>query len=168
MKIRSAACITLLAVNFAAPALMAQSQPLEPAPCITLRVPPINPLDVSTAPPPPAPTKILLHRISSSGVNVSKTPFLLLSAGVYGAATADMYQTMQVRHFYWWHETDPFARPLVHLPTPAYYATGLALATGLNWFSWKMAHSRRFHKLAPIPQLAAIAGNLRGLDTNIH
>ena len=79
-----------------------------------------------------------------------------------------MYQTTQVRNLYWWHETDPLARPFVHLPTPAYYATGLALATGVNWLSWKMAHSRRFHRLAPLPQLAAIAGNLYGLDTNIH
>jgi hypothetical protein len=28
--------------------------------------------------------------------------------------------------------SDPLARPLVKLPTPAYYASGFALATGLN------------------------------------
>jgi hypothetical protein len=42
------------------------------------------------------------------------------------------------------------------------------MATGLNWLSWKMAHSHRWHKLAPIPQLLAVGGNLNGFRSNVH
>jgi hypothetical protein len=77
-----------------------------------------------------------------------------------------MHQTLAVRNLSWWYETDPLARPFVHLPAPAYYATGLALATGINWLSWRMAHSRRWYKLAPIPQLLTIGGNLYGYHSN--
>jgi hypothetical protein len=96
----------------------------------------------------------------------SRFRFVVLSTAVYGAALADMHQTLAVRNLYWWYETDPLARPFVHLSTPAYYATGLAMATGINWLSWKMAHSRRWHKLAPIPQLLTIGGNLYGYHSN--
>jgi hypothetical protein len=92
--------------------------------------------------------------------------FVVLSTAVYGAALADMHQTLQVRNLYWWYETDPLARPFAHLPAPAYYATGFAMATGVNWLSWKMAHSRRWHKFAPIPQLLTIGGNLYGYHSN--
>ncbi|MFI5106359.1 MAG: hypothetical protein ACHP79_15660, partial [Terriglobales bacterium] len=91
---------------------------------------------------------------------------LILSAGVYGASFADMRETLKQRKFPWWYEADPLARPLVRLPTPAYYATGFALATGLNWISWKMGHSRRWHRLAAVPQLLAIGGNSYGFTTN--
>jgi hypothetical protein len=103
-----------------------------------------------------------------SPVRFSKARFVLLSASVYGAALADMHQTMEVRNLPWWYETDPLARPFGHLPTPAYYATGLAMATGINWLSWKMAHSRRWHKLSPLPQLLSISGNGYGLHSNLH
>jgi hypothetical protein len=96
----------------------------------------------------------------------SKKRFLLLSAAVYGAALADMHRTLEVRKNSWWYETDPLAKPFVRLPTPAYYVTGLAMATGLNWLSWKMAHSGRWHRLAPIPQLLSIGGNLYGFQFN--
>jgi hypothetical protein len=96
----------------------------------------------------------------------SNKQFLVLSVAVYGAALADMHQTLEERKNSWWYETDPLARPLVRLPAPAYYATGLAMATGLNWLSWRMGHSRRFRKLAPVPQLLAIAGNIYGFRTN--
>jgi len=105
---------------------------------------------------------------ASKPVRFHKTQFLALSAGVYGAAFADMHQTMYVRRFSWWTETDPLARPLVRLPAPAYYATGFALATGLNWLSWKMGHSRRWHRLAPIPQVLSIAGNTFGYRSNCY
>jgi hypothetical protein len=95
-----------------------------------------------------------------------KKQFLVISAAVYAASFADMHQTMQERHYSWWVETDPLARPMVKLPAPAYYATGFVLATGLNWLSWKMGHSRRWHKLVPIPQLLAIAGNTYGFKSN--
>ena len=91
---------------------------------------------------------------------------MLLSAAVYGAAWADMHRTSEVRKNSWWYETDPLAKPFAKLPTPAYYVTGLAMATGVNWLSWKMAHSRRWHKLAPIPQLLVIGGNLYGFQSN--
>jgi hypothetical protein len=95
-----------------------------------------------------------------------KKQFLILSAAVYAAGIADMHQTLHVRHYSWWSETDPLARPIVKLPAPAYYVTGLALATGLNWLSWKMGHSRKWHRLAPLPQLLAIAGNTWGFKSN--
>src|SRR5262245_33346615 len=82
-----------------------------------------------------------------------KKQFVVLSVCVYVASLADMHQTMRVRKYGWWQEKDPVARPLVRLPAPAYYAAGLALATGVNWMSWKMGHSRRWHRLAFMPQL---------------
>jgi hypothetical protein len=98
----------------------------------------------------------------------SNARFALLSFSVYGAALADMHQTLEVRNSYWWYETDPLARPFARLPAPAYYATGLAMATGVNWLSWKMAHSRRWHKLSPLPQLLSISGNLYGFHSNLY
>jgi hypothetical protein len=99
-------------------------------------------------------------------LRISKTEFILLSAGVYAASLADMHQTLKFRNKPWWYEKDPLAKPFVRLPTPAYYASGLAMATGLNFLSWKMAHSKRWHKLAPVPQLLAISGNLYGFHSN--
>lgn len=95
-----------------------------------------------------------------------KMRFLILSVGVYGASFADMHETLKQRKYPWWYEADPLARPLVKLPAPAYYATGFALATGVNWVSWKIGHSRRWHKLTAIPQLLAIGGNTYGFATN--
>lgn len=95
-----------------------------------------------------------------------KKQFLILSAAVYGASLADMHQTLKARKYSWWYETDPLAKPFVKLPAPAYYAAGLAMATGLNWISWKMGHSRRWRRLAPIPQLIAIGGNTYGYKSN--
>jgi hypothetical protein len=99
-------------------------------------------------------------------VRFPKARFIVLSACVYGAALADMHQTLEVRKNSWWYETDPLARPFARLPAPAYYATGLAMATGINWLSWKMGRSRHWRKLSPIPQLLIIAGNLYGFHTN--
>jgi hypothetical protein len=99
-------------------------------------------------------------------VRFSRKQFVVLSAAVYGAALADMHQTLEARKNLWWYEADPVARPFAKLPAPAYYATGLAMATGLNWLSWRMGHSRRWRKLSPIPQLLAIGGNMYGFKTN--
>jgi hypothetical protein len=101
-----------------------------------------------------------------SAVRFHKKQFLILSAAVYGASLADMHATLQERKHSWWYETDPLARPFVKLPAPAYYATGLAMATGLNWISWKMGHSRKWRRLAAIPQLLAVGGNTYGFKSN--
>lgn len=79
-----------------------------------------------------------------------------------------MHQTLAVRNVSTWRETDPFAKPFVRLPSPASYTMGLALATGVNWVSWKMAHSRRWHKFAPIPQMLSISGSLYGFRSNLN
>jgi len=101
-----------------------------------------------------------------SAARFSRKQFLILGAAVYRAGLADMHQTVKERKYDWWYESDPLAEPLVKLPTSAYYATELALATSLNWNSWKMGHSRRWHKLAAVPQLLAIGGNTYGYATN--
>ena len=95
-----------------------------------------------------------------------KKRFLVLSAAVYAASVADMHETIRVRNESWWYERDPLARPIVRLPAPAYYAAGLALATGVNWLSWKMGHSRRWQKMAFLPQLFSTAGNAYGFKSN--
>lgn len=96
-----------------------------------------------------------------------KRLFLILSGAVYAASFADMHQTVKQRKYDWWYESDPLARPFVRLPAPAYYATGLAMATGINWLSWKMGHSRRWHRLAYVPQLLSIGGNTYGYKSNL-
>jgi hypothetical protein len=106
--------------------------------------------------------------MTKSVVRFRRKQFVVLSVAVYGASLADMHQTLEVRKSAWWYETDPLARPFVKLPAPAYYASGLAMATGINWLSWKMGHSRKWHKWAPIPQLLAIAGNAYGFKSNRH
>jgi hypothetical protein len=112
------------------------------------------------------PVKDFFEPKSGSAGRFSRKQFFVLSAAVYGASLADMHQTLEARKNLWWYETDPLARPFVKLPATAYYATGLAMATGLNWISWRMGHSRRWRKLSPIPQLLAITGNIYGFRTN--
>ena len=75
--------------------------------------------------------------------------FLLMGAGVYTAAGLDMQKSQSMTpHF---HEDDPFARPFLRLPAPAYYASGALLATGVNWLGWKMSRSERWHKIWWLP-----------------
>ena len=126
--------------------------------------------DGDASPVAPAPLRKIEGLKSSElkPVRYHKIQFIALSAGVYTAALLDMHQTMHVRHYSWWSETDPLARPFVRLPSPAYYATGLVLATGVNWLGWKMNHSRRWHKLAAIPQLLSIGGNTYGYRSNCY
>lgn len=86
--------------------------------------------------------------------------FIVTSAAVYGVAVLDIHETISLRPNFVEH--DPLARPFVHLPIPAYYATGVALATGVNWLGWKMARSSRWHSVWWLPQIGAISGNLYG------
>lgn len=83
--------------------------------------------------------------------------FFLMSATVYGVAFLDMEETNSLRPYLIEH--DPLARPFTSLPTPAYFACGAALTTGVNLLAWKMMHSRRWHGLWLLPQYATIVGN---------
>jgi hypothetical protein len=166
VNVRFIPSLAILAAMLAAPAVMAQSDPPDLKPIVRA-------LPLESMPPPPNPAAPAhpiepdpLPQKSKSPVNFSKTRFILLSSAVYAASIADMHQTLEVRKNPWWYETDPLAKPFARLPAPAYYAAGLAVSTGLNWLSWKMAHSRRWHKLAPVPQLLSIGGNLYGFHSN--
>lgn len=166
MNCRSIRTMAFLGVLSAAPAVLAQTESPEAKPKLSVLLIDLNPSESSSATlvrpferAPIKPGRAVLSR-------ASKKRFLLLSAAVYGAALADMHRTLEVRKNSWWYETDPLAKPFVRLPTPAYYVTGLAMATGLNWLSWKMAHSKRWHRLASIPQLLSIGGNLYGFQSN--
>jgi hypothetical protein len=156
----------LPAALFATPSAFAQTEPPPAAPNLSTRLPEPHsahsnstPLVRSPVRPPIQPAHLVLSQ------RVEKK-FILLSAGVYGAAILDMHQTLAVRSSHWWYETDPLAKPFVRLPASAYYATGLALTTGVNWLSWKMSRSRPWHELAPIPQVLSIIGNLYGFHSN--
>jgi len=82
---------------------------------------------------------------------------LLLGAAVYTGALLDMHETYkQLPNF---HEDDPLARPLLKLPAPLFYGTGVGLATGINLLGWKMEASPRWHKLWWIAQTTTIAGH---------
>lgn len=166
MDFRLLVGIIILGGIFASPRVLAQTEPEEPEQCLSF--PNLETISSSSTRTLPAhSTAITLFRSKpKSPVRIPKTRWMILGAGVYAAALADMHQTLEFRNSNWWYETDLLAKPFIHLPAPAYYATGLAMATGLNWLSWRMAHSRRWSKLSPIPQLLSIAGNLYGFHTN--
>lgn len=117
-----------------------------------------NPAVESTKPPKP-PSKL----------KVPKAGFLLLSGLTYSAAGMDMHDTTDsinlCRKYYCVGdaEGDPIARPFTHMPTPAYYAAGYALATGVNWLGWKMGRSPRWHKVWWLPQVISISLNTEGI-----
>jgi hypothetical protein len=170
MNSRSLRILTFLAALpaalFAASYAFPQTQPFPAKPTPSTLLPAPHPADSNSTPPACFPARPPIQARRTFLPHLSEKKFIFLSAGVYTAAILDMHQTLAVRSSPWWYETDPLAKPFVHLPAPAYYATGLALATGVNWLSWKMSHSRRWHKLAPIPQVLSITGNLYGYHTN--
>jgi hypothetical protein len=157
---------TIPAVFLIAPVCKAQTIPTAPDAGGALIVTKDDKVNIGVIAPEPFRNKGLLHGNQIRAGHFNKKPFLVLSASVYAAGLADMHQTLYARRYSWWYEKDPLAKSMVRLPAPAYYATGLALATGLNWLSWKMGHSRKWHRFAPIPQLLAIAGNTYGLKSN--
>ena len=105
------------------------------------------------------------------------------SLAVYTAASLDMHATEEVvqrgialRKLHpgpaWaWltddysFESNPLARPFLKLPAPAYYACGIALATGVNWAALRMSRSKRFRKVWWVPQALSVAGILHGYST---
>jgi hypothetical protein len=166
MKYRSFIGAAILAASFSVPQSKAQGYWVETAARAAAFEPKAKAPESKTESPAPNPIRKSADAKTLSAVRFHKTQFLILGAAVYGASLADMHQTLAERRYPWWYERDPLAKPFVTLPTPAYYATGLAMATGLNWISWKMGHSRKWHRLAPIPQVLAIAGNTYGYKSN--
>lgn len=97
----------------------------------------------------------------------SRRRYLFLSLGVYAAAFMDMGESISLRP--WFKEQDPLAKPFATMPTPAYYITGAAFATGINWVGLKMARSERWHRVWWLPQVCSIAGNAFGFGyTKLH
>jgi hypothetical protein len=168
MNGRFARNLVVLMALVVGPAAMAQANIPDPALKISQLPLPTNRLDSTPVSMSSSPIANPLRPAPKPPPHFSRTRFALLSASVYVAAFADMHQTLQERKCSCWREADPLARPFIQLPAPAYYATGLVMATGLNWLGWKMAHSRRWHKPAPIPQLLAVGGNLNGFRSNVH
>jgi hypothetical protein len=164
MRVRRILVVMIFEVIFASAPVMAQADPPDSNP--TLSGPLLGIARRGSHTPTERPAKANPLAQKPNPQHFSKAGFVFLSTVVYGAAIIDMQRTLEVKRLPWWHETDPLAKPLVRLPAPAYYATGLALATSVNWFSWRMAHSRRWRKLSVIPQLIAISGNLYGYSTN--
>lgn len=156
----------MFAATMLAPAGMAQTTAPDSVPNFSVATRLWRASDLKPAVRPRGPVRGIIAPKSISAGRFSKKQFFVLSAAVYGAGLTDMHQTLEARKNSWWYETDPLARPFVKLPAPAYYATGLAMATGLNWISWRMGHTRRWRKLSPIPQMLAIAGNIYGFRTN--
>jgi hypothetical protein len=97
------------------------------------------------------------------------------SLAVYTAAALDMHATEETvqrinalhKRYPWFladysFESNPLARPLLKLPAPAYYACGIALATGVNWVGLRMSRSKRFRRVWWLPQALSMVGNTHG------
>jgi hypothetical protein len=93
-------------------------------------------------------------------LRAERARFILMSVAVYGLAFLDMHETASLKPDLIEH--DPLARPFTKLPTPAYYACGAAMTTGVNWIAWKMQRSVRWRKIWWLPQTASASGNLWG------
>jgi len=168
LSYRFAFIIAMFAATLLASASMAQTTAPDSVPNFSAATRLWTASDLKTPTRGRNPVRGIIESKSKSAGRFSKKKFFVLSAAVYGAGLADMHQTLEARKNSWWHETDPLARPFARLPAPAYYATGLAMAAGLNWISWRMGHSRRWRKLSPISQLLAIGGNTYGFRSNLY
>jgi hypothetical protein len=132
MNGRFARSLVVLMALVVEPAAMAQANIPDPGLKISQLPLPTNRLDSTPISMPSPPIANPVRPAPKPPPHFSRTRFALLSASVYVAAFADMHQTLQERKCSCWREADPLARPLVGLPSPAYYATGLVMATGLN------------------------------------
>ena len=152
-------CVLLAAMvsMMAAPVTHAQQLPTTAASEIAAASITNETMTAATLPDAPALTRPFLPTESP---RPNRDNFFLLSAAVYGAAFLDMHQTLSLgSHVY---EHDPLVRPFIHMPPPAYYAAGAALATSMNWLGWRMSRSRRWRRMWWAPQLTAIAANSFG------
>lgn len=86
--------------------------------------------------------------------------FTILSAAVYSANAMDMVKTQSSLPNF--QERDPLARPLLLLPRPLYYGSGVLMATGVNYLALRLRGSPRFHKVWWLPQVVSIGANLGG------
>jgi hypothetical protein len=110
---------------------------------------------------------------------LSDRTFLALSSGVYAGTIFDIHTTVSMKQWYGfsdppskvsahYSDADPLARPFVNLPNPAYYASGLAFATGLNLVAWKLKQSSHFRKVWWLPQIVAPSLNFDYGINNIN
>src|SRR5271169_5758713 len=132
MKCRNTFGAAVLLVVFSATDGKAQMQLDEPVFRPTVFAPAPKKSDLNTELALPLQIRVNKDAKPLAPVRFQKKPFLILSAAVYSAALADMHQTLAERNNFWWYESDPLAKPFARLPAPAYYVTGLAMATSLN------------------------------------
>jgi|HubBroStandDraft_6_1064221.scaffolds.fasta_scaffold118649_1 hypothetical protein len=96
-------------------------------------------------------------------LRANRKKFIAMSLAVYGLAFLDMHETMSLEPGLVEH--DPLARPFTKLPQPAFYLTGAAMSTGVNFVAWKLGRSPKWHKMWWVPQAACAYGNIYGYGT---
>jgi hypothetical protein len=157
-------CVLLAAIVSMMATSITHAQQFQPTPASEVAAastpPTLTPDDTMTAATLPDAPVLTRPFLSSDSPRPSRANFFLLSAVVYGVAFLDMHQTLSLGSHV--DEHDPLVRPFVHMPPPAYYATGAALATGMNWLGWRISKSRRWRRMWWAPQLTAIAANSFG------
>ena len=108
----------------------------------------------------------------SENPSVPKKPWILLSLTVHALAAWDRHGTEYAAGLNRKYpgnfpggnfEQDPLARPFTRLPAPAYYASGFAMATGMNWMSLRMSRSPRLRRIWWLLQALTIIGNAQGV-----
>lgn len=105
----------------------------------------------------PASADSLVHK--SAGRRIWK----VLTVASLSAAAADVHFTIHVLHD-GGYETDPLARPVTNLPTPAYATLSMMGAAGVDWFGLKLQGSRHpwVRRVWWVPQVVQIQGNMLG------